>query len=94
MCLGFLGVCVCLPLPLFVFVFVALSSSVLLSKITFCILSTLGFGGALRYISSDLSETTVKILTEHLGFVNDCTFLQSSEGQLLASVGGNFALCL
>ncbi|XP_062507063.1 nucleoporin Nup37-like isoform X2 [Corticium candelabrum] len=50
-------------------------------------LSTVGFGGALRYISSDLSETTVKILTGHSGFVNDCTFLQSSEGQLLASVG-------
>ena len=86
--------CVCLPLPLFVFVFVALSSSVLQSKITICRLSTVGFRGALRYISSDLSETTIKILTEHSGFVNDCTFLQSSEGQRLASVGGNFALSL
>ena len=32
---------------------------------------------------------TVKILTGQSVFVNDCTFLQSCEGQLLASVGGN-----
>jgi nuclear pore complex protein Nup37 len=49
-------------------------------------LCTVGFHGALRYICSDILETTIKVFTGHSGFVNDCVF-QPTEGQLLASVG-------